>query len=92
MKKEIGVWDAVKAVGVWVANNPELMANAFKLLKPKTEDKVNQLGAAVVEIDQKFTAEVETLHKEIRTLKIMLYTLAGILGAAIIAIILLAIL
>jgi hypothetical protein len=87
------VWGAVKAVGGWVALNPDIMMNAAdKVIKFKTDDKVNQLGAAVVEIDQKFTAEMETLRKEIRTLKIMLYTLAGVLGAAVVAIILLAIL
>ena len=92
MAKELAVWNAVREVAKWVANNPELMANAFKLLKPKTEDKVNQLGAAVVEIDEKFSAEMETLRKELRTMKIMLYTLAGVLGVAVIAIILLAVL
>ena len=86
------VWGAVKAVGGWVALNPDVVKDTLKLLKPKTEDKVNQLGAAVVELDEKFTTEMETLRKELRTMKIMLYTMAGVLGVAVIAIILLAIL
>lgn len=86
------VWGAVKAVAGWVALNPDLVKDAAKLLKPKTEDKINQLGAAVVELDEKFTAEMETLRKQLHTMKIMLYAMGGVLGVAVIAIILLAIL
>ena len=86
------VLGAVKAVAGWVALNPDLVKDTVKLLKPKTEDKVNQLGAAVVELDEKFSTEMETLRKELRTMKIMLSVMGGVLGLAVVAIILLAIL
>lgn len=88
----MAVWNAVKVVASWVALNPDVVKDTVKLLKPKTEDKVNQLGAAVVELDQKLTSEMETLRKELRTTKIMLAVMGSVLGLAVIAIILLAIL
>ena len=44
------------------------------------------------ELDEKFTTEMETLRKELRTAKIMLAIMGGVLGLAVVAIILLTIL
>lgn len=85
------VLTALKAVGKWVALNPNIVMDAAdKVIKLKPEDKVNQLGAAVVELDQKIDSEIILVRKQLRTMKIILSIISAVLIAAIIAIILLA--
>ena len=86
------VLSALKVVGKWVAQNPTIVMDAAdKVMKLKPEDKVNQLGAAVLELDQKIDTEMALVRKQLRTLKIILLGMGITLVAAIIAIILLAI-
>ena len=86
------VLNALKAVGKWVAQNPTILMDAAdKVIKLKPEDKVNQLGAAVLELDQKIDTEMVLVRKQLRALKIILLGMGITLVAAIIAIILLAI-
>ena len=97
---------ALKAVGTWVLSNPNIAMDAVERVsnlrvKKKemsdeellqlVDEKVEQVGAAALELDQKIDIEVEALRKEMRTLKIMLTVMGAILCAAVIAIILLAI-
>ena len=85
------VLTALTAVGKWVAQNPVIVMDAAdKAIKLKPENKVNQLGAAVIELDQKIDTEIDLVRKQLRTMKIILSVMGGILVAAIIAIILLA--
>lgn len=85
------VLSALKAVGKWVALNPDIVMDAAdKVIKLKPEDKVNQLGAAVVELDQKIDSEIILVRKQLHTMKIILSVISSVLLAAIIAIILLA--
>ena len=86
------VLSALKVVGKWVAQNPNIVMDAAdKVIKLKPEDKVNQLGAAVLELDQKIDTEMVLVHKQLRVLKIILLGMGITLVAAIIAIIILAI-
>jgi hypothetical protein len=86
------VLNALKAVGKWVAQNPTIVMDAAdKVMKLKPEDKVNQLGAAVLELDQKIDTEMVLVRKQLRTIKIILFGMGITLVAAIIAIIILAI-
>ena len=86
------VLSALKVVGKWVAQNPTIVMDAAdKVIKLKPEDKVNQLGAAVLELDQKIDTEMVLVHKQLRVLKIILLGMGITLVAAIIAIIILAI-
>lgn len=97
---------ALKVVGEWVLNNPNVALGAVdtiaklqadkKSLSTKeqlmiVEEKVNQLGAAAMELDQKIDTEVATLRKQMRTLKIMLLVTSAVLCAAVITAILLAV-
>ena len=100
------VLSALTAVGSWVLNNPNIALEAVdkvtKLpLNKKAKDqeehlqiideKLNQVGAAALELEEKINAEVDSLHKQLRTMKIMLSVMGAVLGVAVIAIILLAI-
>ena len=86
------VLSALRVVGKWVAQNPTIVMDAAdKVIKLKPEDKVNQLGAAVLELDQKIDSETTLIRKQIHNMKIILSVMGAALGAAIIAIILLAI-
>ena len=100
------IWTALKAVGAWVLSNPDVAKDAVEKVsslrtkKKKMSDeellqlvdeKVGQLGAAALELDQKIDIEVEALRKEMRTLKTMLTVMGAVLCAAVIAIVLLAI-
>ena len=86
------VLSALKVVGKWVAQNPTILMDAAdKVMKLKPEDKVNQLGAAVLELDQKIDTEMVLVRKQLRTLKIILFGMGITLVAAIIAIIIFAI-
>lgn len=105
---------ALQAVTGWVKANPEItmgVVNTVTKIKAdlKTasiedqlqivDEKLNQVGAAALELEQKIELEVveinneiETLRKEMKIFKKIISILAAVLGAAIIAIILLAIL
>ena len=86
------VLSALKVVGKWVVQNPSVMLDAADIVKKlKPEDKVNQLGAAVLELDQKITLEMGLVRKQLRTMKIVLSIMGVALVAALIAIVLLAI-
>ncbi len=107
------VLTALKAVGSWVLNNPSIALDAVdKVAKIQADkkainieehlqvvdEKVNQLGAAALELDQKIDNETTFLRnelhavcKQMRTMKIVLSVVGAVLGAAIISIILLAI-
>ena len=104
MSAGVFVWKALKAVGNWVIENPNLVYDKIakipsdkKSLDNKEylqtiDAKVNQLGAAVMELDQKTEIEVQALRKQIRTMKIALLVMGIVLSVAVIAAILLAIL
>ena len=86
-----GAWSALKAVGKWVSKNPAFVMDAAdRVIKVKTEDKVDQLGAAVLELDEKIDAEINSLHKQLRTMKIAFGVMGAVLVSAVVAIILLA--
>ena len=86
------VLSALKVVGKWVSQNPTIVMDAAdKVMKLKPEDKVNQLGAAVLELDQKIDTEMHLIRKQLRALKIIILGMGITLVAAIIAIIILAI-
>ena len=103
MSAGVFVWKALKAVGNWVIENPNLVYDKIakipsdkKSLDNKEylqtiDAKVNQLGAAVMELDQKNEIEVQVLYKQIRTMKIVLLIMGVVLSVAVIAAILLAI-
>ncbi len=87
------VLGALKLVGKWVANNPDVLMDATdKVIKLKSEDKVNQLGAAVVELNQKIDSEIIFLKNQLHIMKIILSVMGSVLVAAVIAIVLLAVL
>ena len=92
---------ALKAVGGWVLSNPNIALEAVdKVVKSKedkerlqnAEEKINQLGAAALELDQKIDTELESLRKQIRTMKITMIAAGAVLAVAVIAALLLAIL
>lgn len=92
MKTGTVVINALKSVGKWVVENPNIvMDTADKIIKLKPEDKVNQLGKAVLELDQKFNSEMILIHKQLRTMKIILSVMSVALLITVIAVILLAI-
>ena len=99
------VIDALISIGKWVAKNPVIIKDAadavVKLkpnknhqdtIEPSVDDKLNQLGEAVLEIDQKFNSEITKLSKDLRIMKSLISVFGGLLSVAIIAIILIAIL
>ena len=108
------VLGALKAAGSWVLNNPYIAMDAVDKvakiqLDKKTaskeehlqivDEKLNQLGAAALELDQKIDVEVgqvhtelETIRKQIRTMKIIMSVMGTVLCVAVVAAILLAIL
>ena len=84
------VLNALKSVGKWVALNPGIVKDAAdKVINLKTDDKVNQLGAAVLELDQKINSEIVYVRKQLRAMKIILSVMSVVLVAVVIAIILL---
>ena len=99
------VIDALISIGKWVAKNPDILKDAADkvvnlkpnkktkdTVEPTVDDKLNQLGEAVLEINQKFDIETSRLSKELRAMKIALSIVGALLGAAIVAIVFLAIL
>ena len=108
------VISALKTVGNWVLKNPYIALDAVdKVAKIQQEKKsinydeqlqiaderINQLGAAALELEEKINCDVGQLRKELEKLqeetklmKKMLCVMGAVLGAAIVAIILLAIL
>ena len=99
------VVDVLLSIGKWVVKNPSIIkdtADAVVRLKPSkdskdvaeptVEDKLNQLGEAVIEINQKVDTEINKLSKELKTIKTALFLMAGLLGISIVAIVLLAVL
>ena len=92
MKTGTAVINTLKSVWKWVVENPNIvMDTADKIIKLKPEDKVNQLGKAVLELDQKFNSEMVLIHKQLRTMKIILSVMSVALLITIIAVILLTI-
>ena len=86
----MGVLSTLKAVIPWVAKNSVVVMDvADKVLKFKTEGKLEQLGEVVEELDKKIDSEVLLLRKELSIIKIILSVMSVFLIAAIIAIILL---
>ena len=86
------VISALKIVGNWVAQNPTIVMNAAdKVVKLKPEDKVNQLGAAVLELDKKIDDELVLVHKQLHIMKIILSVMFIVLTVLLIIIILLSI-
>ena len=108
------VISALKAVGTWVLSNPNIALDAVdKVAKIQQEKKsisydeqlqiaderINQLGAAALELEEKINNENEQLRNDLAALTNQLQTtkkivsiMGVVLGAAIIAIALLAIL
>ena len=86
----MGVLSTLKAVVPWVAKNSVVVMDvADKVMKFKTEGKLEQLGEVVEELDKKIDSEVLLLRKELSIIKIILSVMSVFLIAAIIAIILL---
>ena len=107
------VISALKTVGKWVLNNPNIALDAVdkvaKIHKEKksisydeqlqiADDKINQLGAAALELEEKINNEVgqlrnelENVQKQMQAMKNMLCITGAVLSASIIAIVLLAI-
>ena len=100
------VLGALKVVGSWVLSNPNIALDAVdrvaKIQADKkninneehlkiVDEKLNQLGAAALELDQKIDAENALINKQLRTMKIMLCVMGAALIAMVIAVILLAI-
>ena len=82
------VFSALKAVGKWVAHNPAIVIDAAdKAINLKPNDKVNQLGNAVLELDHKINNELNAVKKQLRTIEIILSVMAALLLFAIITII-----
>ena len=108
------VISALKAVGTWVLSNPNIALDAVdKVAKIQQEKKsisydeqlqiaderINQLGAAALELEEKINNENEQLRNDLAVLTNQLQTtkkivsiMGVVLGATIIAIALLAIL
>lgn len=106
------VLGALKTVGSWVLSNPNFALDAVdKVAKIQADkisanneehlqivdEKLNQLGAAALELEQKidnevcqFHNELEIVHKQLHTMKITLSIIGSALGVAILAIIILA--
>ena len=95
------VVDVLISIGKWVAKNPVIIKDAadavVKLkpsknskdaMEPSVDDKLNQLGEAVLEIDEKFNSEIIKLNKDLHIMKILLSIIGGLLSVAIIAFIL----
>lgn len=90
MSVGINVITALKAVGKWVVQNQDIVIDAAdKVMKFKTEDKVEQLGAAVLELEKKIDMEMDAVNKQLRDMKIVLSIMTVLLIVAIITIILL---
>ena len=90
MSVGINVITALKAVGKWVVQNQDIVIDAAdKVMKFKTEDKVEQLGAAVLELEKKIDMEMDAVNKQLRDMKIVLSIVTVLLIVAIITIILL---
>ena len=71
-----------------MVENPNIvMDTADKIIKLKPEDKVNQLGKAVLELDQKFNSEMVLIHKQLRTMKIIILVMSVALLITVIAVI-----
>ena len=84
------VVSAVKGITKWVVKNPDVIKVAADKIKNfNSEDKINQLGVAVLELEEKVNTEITLIHKQLRTMKILLFVMGVILIAAVIAIILL---
>ena len=105
---------ALKAVGNWVMKNPNIAFDAVdrvvkiqdgkKIISTEehlqsVEEKVNQLGAAALELDQKIDNETASLrnelsiaYKQLRTIKIILSAVVAVLGITVVSLVLLAVL
>lgn len=99
------VLGALKTVGSWVLSNPNIALDAVdKVAKIQADkkslnneefaqvvdEKLNQLGAAALELEQKIDEEVSQVYKQMRTMKIILSIMGVVLGMAIITIVILA--
>lgn len=99
------VLGALKTVGNWVLSNPNIALDAVdKVAKIQADkkslnneefaqvvdEKLNQLGAAALELEQKIDEEVSQVYKQMRTMKIILSIMGVVLGLAIITIVILA--
>lgn len=107
MGKVKTVLRALKSVGEWVTANSGLVLGAVdgvaKLTENKkaaslderlqeVEEKVNQLGEAALEINQKIDTELEALRKQMRTMKIMMIAMGAALAVVAVVAIILAVL
>ena len=82
------VVSAIKGLTKWVVTNPDVIkVAADKIITLKSEDKINQLGEAVLELEDKFNTEIALVNKQLRIMKILLLVMGVILMAAVIAII-----
>ena len=101
------VLGALKTVGSWVLSNPNVTLDvAERIAKIKgdkqaisneehlqiVDEQLNQLGAAALELDQKFDAEITLIRKQLRTMKIMMSITGALLGIAVVATVLLVVL
>lgn len=95
------VLSALKIVGGWVAKNPsavidgvaKIQANKISISNDErlqiVDEKLEQLGAATLELNQKIDYEVGDIRDQIRTLKNALTAMGIALSVAVVAIILL---
>ena len=100
------VLGALKVVGSWVLSNPNIALDAVdKVAKIQADkkmvnnedhfkivdEKLNQLGAAALELDQKIDSEMALIRKQLHTMKILLSVMGAVLIVAVIAIVMLTI-
>lgn len=96
------VWNALKLVGEWALSNSGTMMgiaeriSTLRASKDKDEyiatmdEKIDQLGTATVELDEKLTLmreELEAARKEAEMLKKILLAMGIVLGLAVVAIV-----
>lgn len=82
------VLNSLKTAGEWISQHPDIMIEASNKVKAlKSEDKVNQLGTTVLELDKKFEIEIAFIHKQLRTMKIILWVMGTLLVVTIIMIV-----
>ena len=81
---------AIKGITKWVVKNPDVIkVAAEKIIHLKSEDKINQLGEAILELEDKFNSEMELIRKQLHLMKILLLIMGVIIISLVISIILL---
>ncbi|MBR6533496.1 MAG: hypothetical protein IKT44_03620 [Clostridia bacterium] len=85
------VLEALKVVVKWLTEHPGVFLNITELM-PQKKEKNSELSEELLKLDQKIDAEMFFVRKQLHIMKIMLSVMGAVLGIAVIAIVLLAIL